>query len=278
MPKLAELLKTAGVADDVAAGLPKELAATLEGYISEADTKLSTAAQKAAEAEEARRQAEIERRDVQKYVDDYSASLNEQGSLKAKYEATLAYLESLKTQGFDVKIPGADSGDGKKPIVPGSPAVGGNAVDENKILGKVGSVMSQWLDANNEHIRLYGVPIPDNSTEIAEEAARARKPVGKYLAEKYKFAETRKQKEIETRNADIQAAAKKIAEETLRVEAEKRGSNPNLRPGESSRSSHIPTIKSEEFHKADGNVPTRERHRRMLENLHKDVEQIRSVA
>jgi hypothetical protein len=52
--------------------------------------------------------------------------------------------------------------DGKKPVVPGSPPIGGNAVDEGKILGKVGSVMSQWLDANNEHIRLYGVPIPDS--------------------------------------------------------------------------------------------------------------------
>ena len=176
-----------------------------------------------------------------------------------------------------MKIPG-DAEPVKKAAVPGSPAIGGNAVDEGKILGKVGSFMSQWMDANNEHIRLYGVPIPEGSTEIAEEASRARKPVGQFIAERYKFAETRKQKEAETRTKDIQAEAKKLAEEILRTEAERRGSNPNLRPGETSRSSHLPKIKSDEFHKSDGNVPVRERHKRMLENLHKDVEQIQSVA
>jgi hypothetical protein len=138
--------------------------------------------------------------------------------------------------------------------------------------------MSQWLDANNEHIRLYGTPIPDPSTNIAEEAARARKPVGEYIAEKYKFRERQGAKEKEVYDARVAADVKTKVDETLRVEAEKRGSNPNLRPGESSRASHVAPIKSEEFHKSDGNVPRRERERRLLENLHKDVEQIRSVA
>jgi hypothetical protein len=282
---VAEVLKAAGVTDEVAAGLPKEVVAALGGYVSSADTKLSTAAQEAQKAEEARRQAELERKEVTEYVNKYETSLNEQGSLKAKYDAAVAYLESLKTQGFDVKIPGAEgagngagNGDGKKPIVPGSPAMGGNAVDEGKILGRVGNVMSQWLDANNEHIRLYGVPIPDPSTTIAEEAARARKSVGEFIAEKYKFSERQTAKAKEAYDARVAAdVAAKVAERD-RLDAEKRGSNPNLRGGESSRSSFVPKIKGEEFHKSDGNVPKRERERRLLDNLHKEVEQIRSVA
>jgi len=278
MPTVQELLKNAGIADEVAAGLPKEVFAALTGYVSEADTKLSTAAQEAQKAEEARRQAELERKEIDAYVTKYETSLNEQGSLKDKYDATLAYLESLKTQGFDVKIPGAEATPGARPVVPGSPAMGGNAVDEGKILGKVGNVMSQWLDANNEHIRLYGVPIPDASTNVAEEASRARKPVGEYIAEKYKFSEKRQEKEKADYQARVDRDVKAKLDEERRKDAEQNGSNPNLRAGESSRNSFVPKIKGEEFHKSDGNIPQRERHKRLLDNLHKDVEQIRSVA
>lgn len=276
MPSVAEVLKSAGITDEVASGLPKEVVAALGGYVAEADVKLSTAAQESSKAEEARRQAELERKEIDAYVKKYELSLNEQGSLEAKNKALTAYVESLKSQGFDVKIPGVD--EGAKPVVPGSPAIGGNAVDEGKILGRVGNVMSQWLDANNEHIRLYGTPIPDPSTNIAEEAARARKSVGEYIAEKYQFKARQSAKEKEVYDARVAADVKAKVDETLRAEAEKRGSNPNLRPGESSRSSFVPKIKGEEFHKSDGNLPTRERHKRLLENLHKDVEQIRSVA
>ena len=279
MPTVQELLKTSGLTDEVIAGLPKEAVAAFGGILTDAETKVSTAAQQAAEAAELRRQAELDRKDIQKYVDDYSASLNDQGSLKAKYDAVVAYVDSLKAQGFDVKLPVdvAPSSE-KKPVVPGSPAIGGNAVDEGKILGRVGNVMSQWLDANNEHIRLYGVPVPDPSTNIAEEAARARKPVGEYMAEKYKFRERQAAKEREAYDARVAADVKAKVDEQLRVEAEKRGSNPNLRAGESSRASHVPKLKTEEFHKGDGFQPKRQRESRMLENLHKDLEAIHSAA
>jgi hypothetical protein len=277
MPTVQELLKTSGLTDEVIAGLPKEAVAAFGGILTDAETKVSTAAQQAAEAAELRRQAELDRKDIQKYVDDYSASLNDQGSLKAKYDAVVAYVDSLKAQGFDAKLP-VDVAPSSKPIVPGSPAIGGNAVDEGKILGRVGNVMSQWLDANNEHIRLYGVPVPDPSTNIAEEAARARKPVGEYMAEKYKFRERQAAKEKESYDARVAADVKAKVNEQLRVEAEKRGSNPNLRSGESSRASHVPKLKTEEFHKGDGFQPKRQRESRMLENLHKDLEAIHSAA
>lgn len=290
MPTLAELLKTAGIADDVAAGLPKEVAAALTGIVADADTKLaeagtklSTAAGEAAKAEEARRQAELERKEINKYVEEYGTKLTKMTDAEAKLAAAGAYFKTIKDQGFDVPeellaLGGAVTNDGKKPLVPGSPAIGGNAVDEGKILGKVGSVMSQWLDANNEHIRLYGVPIPDPSTSIAEEAARARKPVGEYIAEKYKFRERQTAKEAELFQKKVDDAVKTKVDEQLRLEAEKRGSNPNLRAGESSRSSFVSKIKGDEFHKSDGNIPQRERHKRLLDNLHKEVAEIRSGA
>jgi hypothetical protein len=285
MATVAEILKSAGVADDVAAGLPKEVLAAFNGITADADTKLSTAAQESRKAEEARRQAKLERDDMQKYVEEYGQTLNQQGSLQAKYDATVAYVKSLKDQGFDVELPaeiavdagGSDKG-GRRAAVPGSPAVGGNAVDEGKIYKTVGNWVSQFQDANNEHMRIYGSPLPEATADLAAEAERARKPIGQFIAEKYKFAEKRKEKEKFDYDARVKADAAVIVAEERRKDAEKNGSNPNLRNGESSRASIVPKINPTEFHKGDGNVPVRERHRRMLENLHKDVEQIRSVA
>lgn len=276
MATVAELLKAAGIADDVAAGLPKEVVTALTGYVSEADTKLQTATQEATKAEEARRQAELERKEINDYVENYGTSLTKMATVEAQNKALIATLESLKTQGFDVKIPGVTGSD-PKPVVPGSPAVGANALDEGKILGRVGDVMSQWLDANNEHIRLYGTPIPDNSTAIAEEASRARKPIGQFISERYNFAAKRKEREDAAFNTRVDNEVKSKLEEEHRKLAEESGSNPNLRPGESSRNSFVPKIKREEFHRSDGNVPTRERKVRMIERIHQDVEAARSA-
>lgn len=270
MATVAEILKAAGVEDEVIAGIPDKAVSALTGYVSEADTKLTTAQKEAEKAAELRRQAELDKKEVTDYVANYGAKLTDTASLQAKYDALVTYTKSLKDQGFDITIPEVTPA--AKPAVPGSPAVGGNAVDEGTILGKVGSVMSQWLDANNEHIRLYGTPIPEPSTNLADEARNARKPIGQYIAEKYKF----KDKQTERQQADFQKkvdeqVAAKLAEEKRKL-AEASGSNPNLRPGEPSRASLVTKIKSEDFHKSDGNVPARERNRRMLERIHADVQ------
>jgi len=277
MPTVAEVLKAAGVAEEVAAGLPKEVVNALTGYVSEADTKLSTAAEEAKKAEEARRQAELERKEINEYVEKYGTTVTQVADANARAEAYESYLKALKAQGFDIKIPGLDD---KKtePVVPGSPPRGANAVSEAEILGKVGTVMEQWLDANNEHIRLFGVPIPDGSRTVADEAARARVPLGQYIQQKYKFGEARQKKQDEAFQARVDAEVKKKVEEAARAEAERRGNNPNLRGGESSRAPQLPKIKPEEFQKASGFQSARERRSRMLENIHKDIEAARNSA
>jgi hypothetical protein len=276
---VAELLKQAGIADEVAAGLPKEVVTALTGYVSEADTKLSTAAEEARKAEEGRRQAELERKEINEYVTKYGTTVTDVAAANARAEAAETYLKSLKTQGFDIKYPGLEENkDGKKPVVPGSPAEGANAVSESSILGKVGTVMEQWLDANNEHMRLYGVPIPDGSRSVADEAARARVPLGTYIEQKYKFADARKSKADKEYQARVDADVAKKVEEHKRAEAERLGNNPNLRAGESSRQPVLPKIKTEDFHKSDGNQSRRERMQRMISNIHKDVEATRNSA
>jgi hypothetical protein len=278
MPTVAEVLKAANIADDVAAGLPPDVVKALTGYVAQADAKLGTAAEEARKAEEARRQAELERTEINSYVENYGTSLTKMASVEAKNEALTTYLKTLKTQGFTVPdelIAGETPG--RRAAVPGSPAEGGNAVDEKKILGRVGSVMSQWFDANNEHIRLYGVPIPDQSEALALEADRARKPLGQYAAEKYKFSDKRQEVAAAETKKREDVIRKEEREKIEREHAESNGSNPNLRSGEGSRQPYIPKIKSDDFHKADGNVPQRDRLARMKEKIHADVQAARSA-
>ena len=274
MPTVAEVLKAAKITDEIVAGLPPEVVTALTGYVSQADTTLQTAAEKEADAVEKLRQAELQDQETHNYVAKYGTTLTEVASAQAEVKALRTYLESLKTQGFEVQIPAAETA---KAVVPGSPAIGANAVDaEKKILNTVGTVLAAYTNANNEHIRLYGTPIPDSFEDLTEAGQQARKPFSQYLSERYKFAETRKTKDNEAYEARVKADAAKIVAEERRKDAELRGSNPNLRAGESSRNSVVP-IKHDDFQKATENIPRRERLARMLDAVHKDVAAARSA-
>lgn len=269
---VAELLRSKNITVEVINGLPKDVISHLEGYVTEADTRLQTATSEATKAEEARRQAELERKEIDDYVNNYGTSLTKMSGVEAKNKALVTYLKEIKAKGFEVpdelivEAPG-----GPRAVVPGSPAVGENAVDEKKILGRVGGFLGQWLDANNEHIRLFGTPIPDSSEEIGEAAGRARKPVSQYVAEKYGFAAKKKEMADAEQKKLLDAARAEGKAESDREHAERGGSNPNLRAGESSRQPFITKIKSDDFHKSDGPATHRERMNRLREKIHADV-------
>jgi hypothetical protein len=271
MPTLAELLKSAGIAEDVAAGVPKEVAAAIETHLTAADTKFLTASQKeerAAELERLVAQKEVE---LTNYVATYGSKLVDTSAKDAEIAGLRTALEKLKSDGFNVEIPPVS---GK----PAEPAKGANAVDEDKLLGKVGLTMGSILNLNNEYARLYGQPLPDDINALYDEAKKNNYTnVLDYASKKYKFAEKReeqsaaKQKEHDDKiRADATAEAERKA-------AERYGSNPNLRGGEPSRNSMVPKIKSEDFQKSGGPMPTRARQSRLLDNLHKDLAVVKSA-
>lgn len=276
MPTLAELLKSANVAEDVINGLPKDVAAAIETHLTAADEKFTSATQAQEKAAELQRLADLKEKEIADYVAQYGSKLVDTSAMQAELAAMKAAMAELEKQGFKVNIPSAPAG--AKPAVPGSPAVGGNAViDENAILGKVGSVMEQWFDANNEHIRLFGQPIPVGSRELADEARRNKMSLADFAAKKFNF---------QSKREEISAAKIKEREDSIRKEerekvareyAERNGSNPNVRPGVTSNNSFVPRIKGDEFQKSSGNIPTRERHSRMLNNIHKDLEAAKSA-
>jgi hypothetical protein len=191
MPTLAELLKSAGIAEDVAAGVPKEVAAAIETHLTAADTTFKSASEKEEAAREALRISGLKEKEITEYVEKYGTSLTTLANTQAENKALRTYLESLKAQGFEVEIPAAGAAPKSAPT-----AAGGN-VDENTILTKVrgeaGMLLSSYVDINNEHIRLYGTPIPDDAETLFAEARNARKDPKTYAAERYKFAAKREE-------------------------------------------------------------------------------------
>ena len=281
---LAELLKSKGITDEVINGLPKDVLGHMDAFATDAGSKLTAAQTEAAKAAETLRLSEMTKAEVNEYVERHADTLTRLSSTEAKNKAYVAYLSELKEKGFDIPVEliSKEPGSGAQPIVPGSPAMGGNAFDPDKFRkefrGEVGVVMSNFLDANNEHLRLFGAPIPESSAAIAEQAARARKPIADFVAEKYKFADKRQENERNAAKAHEDQIRKDERAKVQQENAEKFGSNPNLVAGENSRNSFVPRMKREDFHKADGNQNSRERRERMLDRIHADVTAARQTA
>lgn len=277
MPTVAEYLKAQGIADEVAAGLPADVAKALTGYMSTADTKLSEATSATTKAEEARRQAELERKEVAEYVERYGSDLTRLTSLESTNKALTTYLTDQKAKGFTVPEELLTAA-----VTPQPKPNGTETMSLEKILaqvrGEMGVFQATWNNANNEHMRLYNTFIPDNQEVLWEEAARARKDPATYISERYKFKEKRAEVEKLAAEKEIEKRVTARLEEERRKAAEETGSNPNLRSGESSRSSFVPKIKRDDFHKSDGYQPERTRRQRLLERVHAEVDANRQNA
>lgn len=278
MPTVAEYLKSQGIADEIAAGLPADVAKALTSYMGTADTKLTEATTATTKAEEARRQAELERKEVAEYVEKYGSDLTKMTSLESTNKALVTYLNDQKAKGFAVP----EELLATAPVTPQPKPNGTETMTMDQMLaklrGEMGLFQATWNDANNEHMRLYNAFIPDRQEVLWEEAARARIAPAEYIAQRYKFKEKRAEVEKVAQEKEIEKRVTARLEEERRKAAEETGSNPNLRSGESSRNSFVPKIKRDDFHKSDGYQPERTRRQRLLERVHADVETNRQNA
>ena len=253
MASLQEILKNAGIKDEVIAGLPPEVVTSLTGYAADADTRLSAA-----------EKALLEANDLKTTLDSYTESeivpkLTRAAEIETKLAAYEAAVAKAKEQGFNIELPNLPGGN-PPAAVPGSPARGGNVApgfDPAKFQNVVGSVIAQVADVSNEYQRLYGTPMPDNFESLAAEAERMHKPIFQYAAEKYKFADRKQQKAQEIKDAELKAAREAGKQEAAKEFAERGGNNPNLRRGVDSR---FPQVKRTTEEVANiRNMPDRQR-------------------
>jgi hypothetical protein len=224
-----------------------DVVAKWNGYLSEADTKYTsaTAAQRDAEAKLVAVQNEQEV--IEKSIADFGMTEASIAALRANNAAMEASLKVLKEQGFDVKIPEA-------PVAPISKT---NEFDPNAFRNDVNSTLVQGFNVMNRYQRLFGQPMPDDIDALAREAGQARKPFQQYVSEKYDFGGQEKKIQAETlakQQAEwgAQAVAKYKEENPITA------GNPEFARG---RSSQHPQVVRERPEAAKGfaNLSTREK-------------------
>jgi hypothetical protein len=226
MPSVADLAKEMGI--DLAT-VDHRFVVKLDEHYQGSQNAYSAAERLKKDAEANLVKVQQEQQEINGYIERYGATEAAMAALKANNAAMEASLKTLKSQGFNVDIPAA-------PVVPGSPAIGGNApgFDPDKFSSRVGNIMAESFNANNRYMALFGKPIPDDMDNLAGEAARARMSLSQFVAQKYDFAgEERKRSEATAKAHDEEVAAKAVKK--FQEEHPVTAGNPELTNGVPSR-------------------------------------------
>jgi hypothetical protein len=274
MPTVAEVLKQSGYTDAEIAALDARI---LSG-VTQVLTVAEQADKSAREAREAAELADRSQRDL--YANKIVPALNDWGSEKATLEAQVAFYktqaESAKGAGF---IPKDAPGYVPPANQPGRNADGTYVANANSVPGSPAymtkaeaiSAVSNATHVMNEHMRLYGSPLPDDVETLVNEAAAQRMDFRQYAAKKYNF---------DGKKAEITAAREKEARDKLvadtiaerdRWHAERQGSNPMLRPGEQSSFAELRKGIDSKAIKDPLSMSKEERHMQTQALIHKDI-------
>lgn len=225
---IEELATDLGI--DLATANPESVT-KVRTYFAEAATQYRTATELKEASEANLRKVQEEQDAINTYIEQYGASEQTNAALRANYAAMEAQLKSLKEQGIPVEIPTA-------PVSPAAKLPVANTFDPDKFADRMGSVVSQSIDASNKYLALFGKPMPDGLEMLAAEARQARKSVGQYAAEKYDFAGEEKRKADVAAKAHDEsvgaAAVKKYQEDHPNT-----AGNPFMNPGSESRHPQI---------------------------------------
>src|ERR1700748_47300 len=174
-----EILAGLGIAPDAYAGKTNELK-EWNGKIS-ASEAAAQAAQAAAEKKLADAQA------LDRVINDNIAQfgVNETNiaQLRANNAALTAALEEVKKAGFSgINIPDLPTPGGNKTVDP--------ADQFRNSVAQGFAQMGQAMNAINRYYRVTGKPLPEDPTQLADNAAARRMSVNDYVEQTYKLSET----------------------------------------------------------------------------------------
>jgi hypothetical protein len=136
---------------------------------------------------------------------------------------------------------------------------------------------SQW--AMNEYQRLYGKPLPEDYdfNTAWNESVRNRMDFKDYLAQKYKFADKRRE-EAERKQREHDDAIRKETTDKINKEwAERTGSNPLLRPASQSQFATVRKAMDSGRAKDPLTLNTEQRRAQTNERIHADIAERTSV-
>lgn len=239
---IADTLKKNGYTDEQIASITGALGSNadavkaFESGLNEADTKLAQATAK-------------ETRLNEWWQNEATPQINEVHSKVAQAEARAAFyqkqVESAKESGFiPADAPAAavtvtQTRDGGGRFVPGANDVPGSPKFMTQDEGWTALSTASWAMA--EYSRLNeGKPIPDDIADLVKESQSVRKPFKQYVEEKYNFGGRRKEIAEAAQKAHDEKVAKDAVAKDRQEQAERYGSNPDLRPGATSLHSRFP--------------------------------------
>jgi hypothetical protein len=172
--------------------LKPEVAAKWNGYLSEADKQYK-------EAQKLKADAEALQQVIDQNIAGFGVTEANNIQLQAQVEALKAAQKTLEEK-YGTKI------DLKLPEV-GKPAQADPVKSLESLIVQGFTNINQAQAANNRYLALYGKPMPDDPSALADEAAAHRMSVSQWADQKYGFAKKQKELDEAAFNAKVKAAA-----------------------------------------------------------------------
>lgn len=238
---LHDILKSNGYTDEQITSIAEALGSNADA-VKTFEEGLASAAEKLQAAQTKLDEANSKQQQVQQWWEqDATKQINDAYSRVATAEARSAFyqkqVESARESGFlpaDAPAPAVPpeaqptrATDGRFVAnanpVPGSPAY------MTQEQGWKALASATW--AMNEHMRLYGQPMPENVEDLVEQATRARRDFRDYVSEKYKYPQRREEIQMAAQKAHDDKITTEALDRYKKEQAERNGSNPDLRPG-----------------------------------------------
>lgn len=237
---LRDVLKSNGYTDEQITSIAEALGSNADA-VKVFEQGLDSASEQLHQAQTKLDEANSKQQQVQQWWEqDATKQINDAYSRVAQAEARSAFyqkqVESAKESGFlpaDAPAPAPqDPPPGRAPDgrfvananpVPGSPAY------MTQEQGWKALASATW--AMNEYQRLYGQPMPENVEDLVEQATRARREFRDYVSEKYKYPQRREEIQMAAQKAHDDKITSEALERYKKEQAERNGSNPDLRPG-----------------------------------------------
>ena len=145
------------------------------GYLTEADSKYSSATEAQKQAQAALDAVKNEQAAIDEKIKSFSLTEAQVDTLRANYAALEAQAKALKAQGYNLNIP-------ETPVAPAK-----TEFDPNRFQQDVNGSLVAGFNVMNKYQRIYGKALPDDLDALAREAAQARMPFSQYVEKKYDF-------------------------------------------------------------------------------------------
>jgi hypothetical protein len=244
MSLIHDVLKANGYTDEqitsvaAALGTNPDAVKVFEDGLVAADEKLRQATIKLEEAD--RKNDQIK----QWWEGDATRQINDAYSKVAQAEARAAYYkqqtDSARESGFlpaEAPVPAPEqAGQARSPdgrFVPNAGAVPGSPVYMTQADGWKALSSATW--AITRYAQLFdGKPLPDDVATLVQEAVNARMEFQPYVSQKYDFPKREKEITSTRQKEHDDKIAKDALEAYKKEQAERNGSNPDLRPGQTS--------------------------------------------